>query len=173
MNTRTKRITATSISIGAVAAVIAGVYAFGATAPAAEPAPTPTSVREWIPATVPAVDGDQLEAEAERARVAAEAEAARVAAEQAAAAQAAAQAAADAAAAEEAARAAQQTQQRSTTPSQGGGEAPAPAAPIRCPGGSVANSSDGTNDTSCMWEVCFTITVPDAAHPECDAAFRP
>lgn len=53
--------------------------------------------------------------------------------------------------------------------------APAPAAPapIRCPAGSTANSSDGVNDTSCFPTVCFTLTLPDPAYPECDVAFRP
>ncbi len=51
--------------------------------------------------------------------------------------------------------------------------APAPPAPIRCPAGSTANSSDGVNDTSCFPDVCFTIPVPDPAYPECDVAFRP
>ena len=52
--------------------------------------------------------------------------------------------------------------------------APPPApSPVRCPAGSTANSSDGYNDTSCFPDVCFTIAVPDPAHPECDVAFRP
>lgn len=178
MNTRTKRFTATGISLGAVAAVVAGVYAFGASAPAADPAPTPTVVREWIPATEPAVDADQLETDAatERARVAAEAEAARVAAEQAAATQAAADAAAAQAAADEAARASQ-TQQKQSTGGGGAVQAPAapaaPAAPVRCPAGSSANSNDGVNDTSCYPDICFSIAVPNPDHPECDAPFRP
>jgi outer membrane biosynthesis protein TonB len=50
---------------------------------------------------------------------------------------------------------------------------PAPVGPTRCPAGSTANSNDGTNDTSCFPDVCFTITVPDPAHPECDYSFKP
>ncbi|MGV8912480.1 MAG: hypothetical protein ACOH14_07680 [Rhodoglobus sp.] len=50
---------------------------------------------------------------------------------------------------------------------------PAPVGPTLCPAGSTANSSDGTNDTSCFPNVCFTITVPDPAHPECDYSFKP
>lgn len=50
---------------------------------------------------------------------------------------------------------------------------PPPPAPVRCPAGSVSTESDGYNDTACTWEVCFTVTVPDPAHPECDAVFRP
>lgn len=173
MNTRTKRATATGISLGAVAVVVAGVYAFGAVQPTAEPAPTPTVVREWIPATVPAVDADQLETDAETARAA---EAARVAAEQAAqAAQAAADAAAAQAAADEAARASQQQQNTGTGGGDNGGGSTvvAPAAPIRCPAGSTANSNDGVNDTSCFPDICFSIVVPNPDHPECDTAFRP
>lgn len=173
MNTRTKRVTATGISLGAVAAVIAGVYAFGATAPAADPAPTPTvEVAAYVGTTE---NGLAFEQEADAAAAeAARIEAERVAAEAAAAAEAA-RVEAERVAAEEAARQAQESQQRSTggNTGGGGGTVEAPAAPIRCPGGSLANSSDGVNDTSCMWEVCFSITVPDPAHPECDAAFRP
>lgn len=49
---------------------------------------------------------------------------------------------------------------------------PAPE-PIRCPAGSTANSSDGVNDTSCYPTICYSILVPDPAHPECDKAFKP
>lgn len=55
-------------------------------------------------------------------------------------------------------------------------EAPAPPAdpgPTLCPSGSTANSSDGYNDTSCYPDICFSIAVPDPAHPECDYAFKP
>lgn len=45
--------------------------------------------------------------------------------------------------------------------------------PVRCPAGSSANSNDGVNDTSCFPTICFGITVPDPAHPECDVAFKP
>lgn len=48
-----------------------------------------------------------------------------------------------------------------------------PAAPVRCPAGSMANSNDGTNDTSCLPTICFSILVPDPAHPECDTPFKP
>lgn len=51
--------------------------------------------------------------------------------------------------------------------------APEPPAPVRCPAGSVPTESDGYNDLACTYEVCFTITVPDPAHPECDSSFRP
>lgn len=162
MNARSKQVVSGGIAVGVVAAVIAGVYAFGATLPAAEPTPTPTVSEVVVIDQTPRVDADQAEAdaEAERARVAAEA--ARVAAEQATAAQ----AEAERIAAEQAARDAQN----------GGGQqnAPqAPSSPTRCPGGSSATESDGTNDTACMWVVCFSLTIPDAAHPECDSAFRP
>lgn len=45
--------------------------------------------------------------------------------------------------------------------------------PTKCPAGSTANSADGVNDTSCFPNVCFGISVPDPAHPECDVAFKP
>lgn len=55
--------------------------------------------------------------------------------------------------------------------------APAPApvapAPIKCPAGSSANSNDGVNDTSCYPDICMSIAVPDPAHPECNAPFKP
>ena len=56
--------------------------------------------------------------------------------------------------------------------------APAPAVvipPIRCPAGSSANSNDGTNDTSCYPDICLSpgMIIPDPAHPECDAPFKP
>ena len=49
---------------------------------------------------------------------------------------------------------------------------PAPV-PVLCPGGSTATASDGFNDTSCLPDTCFSIMLPDPAHPECDAPFRP
>lgn len=53
-------------------------------------------------------------------------------------------------------------------------EGPSTPGPVLCPLGSRANSSDGYNDTSCLPEVCFTISVlPDPDHPECDVAFEP
>jgi hypothetical protein len=56
--------------------------------------------------------------------------------------------------------------------------APAPAPvvvtpPIRCPLGSTSQANDGTNDTACLPNVCMTISIPDPAHPECDAVFKP
>ena len=163
MNTRTKRLAATGISIGAVAAIVAGVYAFGLGAPAAQPTPTPTVSQEAEP--VPFVP--RISVDTEERRAAAAEESARIQAERAAA-EAAAAEAARIAAEEEAARQAEQ---------QSGGETPstpeAPAAPIKCPPGSTANSSDGVNDTSCFPDICYSIAVPDPNHPECDVAFRP
>lgn len=49
---------------------------------------------------------------------------------------------------------------------------PAPVA-VLCPGGSTSVSSDGFNDTACMPDVCFSLTLPDPTHPECDTPFRP
>jgi len=45
--------------------------------------------------------------------------------------------------------------------------------PIKCPAGSSANSGDGPNDTSCFPDICFHLTLPDPAHPECEVAFKP
>lgn len=70
-------------------------------------------------------------------------------------------AAADAAAAQAAADAAAQAAAKRSS------------GPIRCPAGSSANSNDGVNDTSCFPTICFGITVPDPAHPECNVAFKP
>lgn len=169
--TRITRIATGAAAIGVVAVIIGTVWAFGASTGAAEPEPSPS-------ASVAAVDFSELQAnvqqvidgqveaarlEAERvaaeAQAAADAEAARVAAEQ---------AAADAAAAEAARQTAKQNANSGSTPT-----TPVQASPVRCPAGSTANSSDGINDTSCFPDICFTITVPDPAHPECDTAFRP
>lgn len=49
---------------------------------------------------------------------------------------------------------------------------PAPV-PILCPGGSTSTDSDGFNDLGCLPDICFSITLPDATHPECDTPFRP
>lgn len=50
---------------------------------------------------------------------------------------------------------------------------PPPPPPVTCPAGSTSVGSDGTNDTACLPDVCFTLTLPDPNHPECDAPFRP
>jgi preprotein translocase subunit SecF len=97
--------------------------------------------------------------------VAAEQVAVKVAAEQAAAAEAA-RVAAEQAAAQDPARQQTVRQQAAT------GD-PAPSGPIKCPAGSQANSGDGPNDTSCFPTICFHIQLPDAAHPECEVAFKP
>lgn len=52
-------------------------------------------------------------------------------------------------------------------------EEEAPSGPIQCPPGSTANSNDGVNDTSCFPDICFSISVPNPDHPECDYAFEP
>ncbi|GAA0426553.1 hypothetical protein GCM10009543_22180 [Leifsonia naganoensis] len=110
-------------------------------------------------------------AAAEAARVAAEQAAARAAEE--AAAQAAAQAAAEAAAQQAAQEAAQQATQRQTASQQSTADDPVPSGPIKCPAGSQANSGDGGNDTSCLPEICFHITLPDPNHTECETPFKP
>lgn len=95
---------------------------------------------------------DKAAADALAAQQAAEAAAAQAAAE--------AQAAADAAA-------------RAAAEDEPSDDAPAPSGPIKCPAGSQANSGDGGNDTSCFPDICFHITLPDPAHPECVTAFKP
>ena len=55
-------------------------------------------------------------------------------------------------------------------------EAPAPPpapTPVLCPPATLSNGFDGFNDTSCLPTVCWTIPVPDPAHPECDYAYPP
>jgi hypothetical protein len=48
-----------------------------------------------------------------------------------------------------------------------------PASAEGCPAGSfVAQGGPGV-ELLCMWNICTTLTLPDPAHPECDAAFRP
>jgi hypothetical protein len=82
----------------------------------------------------------------------------------------AAQQAADAAAAQAAADAAAQAaaqavkQRAAASPSTG---------LKQCPAGSSGNSGDATGMTSCFPDICFLITLPDAAHPECVTPFKP
>lgn len=172
MNNKT-RIASVGASVAAVAVIVAGAWGIGSNI-AAQPEPTPTETITEIVGAYTGIDGatvqesdDLIEAsdriEAERAAAAA-AEAERIAAEQAAA-----QAAAD-----EAARETERASQQTPSTDGGGTNTPAqPPAPIRCPAGSVANSNDGVNDTSCFPEICFSIVVPNPEHPECDVAFRP
>lgn len=175
MKTRGKQVTAGGIAVGAVAAVIASVYAFGAVNAAQEPVDVVRPASVVVEPTIdPITPEDEVIAEEAReaARIAAEQEAARLAAEKAAA-EAAAAEAARIAAEQQAAEDAQQNSGGGGSGG-GGGSAPAePSGPIRCPAGSSANASDGVNDLSCFPDICFTITVPDPSHPECDVAFRP
>lgn len=116
------------------------------------------------------------------ATLAGEAEAAQIAAEQAA--QAAAQAAAAAEAQKQAELAAQQQAAKKTTTSTATKSTTRsttnttttqpPAGPVKCPAGSISNGVDGNgNDISCTYPVCQSIQIPDPAHPECDAPFKP
>ena len=118
-------------------------------------------------------DATQAQAIAHTDQLAAQAEAAKVAAEKAAAAKAAAEAAAKAAALAAQQAAQQQASQQAVQSAPQQQAASAPSGPIRCPAGSSANSNDGVNDTSCFPNICFTIQVPNPAHPECDVAFKP
>lgn len=161
------RVWSSVIATGAVAAIVGGAWAVGSGIGSA-PAPTPTEavydgpvVYYVTPGDVPLTDAErEAIAAAEAQRAAEEAEAARIEAER---------VAAEQAAAEQAARDAQANQGGGG----GGGEPAAPAGPVRCPAGSTATESDGTNDLACLPDVCFTIAVPDPAHPECDRSFRP
>lgn len=50
---------------------------------------------------------------------------------------------------------------------------PVPAGPDLCPPGTQSNGSDGYNDTSCGPDICWTMPIPDPAHPECDYFYPP
>jgi chitodextrinase len=50
---------------------------------------------------------------------------------------------------------------------------PPPAASEGCPAGSFVAQGGSGVELLCMWNICTTLTLPDAAHPECDSAFRP
>ena len=114
------------------------------------------------------VEAAAVEAAAiEAARVAAEVQAA-ADAQAAAEAQAAADAqAAEQAAADAAAKAAPAPKTMAVAP------VPVESSLIKCPAGSTANSGDEGNDTSCFPDICFHISLPDSAHPECVTAFKP
>jgi len=138
--------------IGGVLAVGVAVsaIAFGP-AVAAQLAPAPSPTQTVAPAdTAPTLSPDELAA----VQQSADEQQAIISADE--------KAAADAAAAAAAAAAA-----KSAPKANAGGGA------IHCPAGSFANSNDGVNDTSCFPDICSHIQVPDPAHPECDAAFKP
>lgn len=167
----------TAVSVGAVTAV---VVAAGLTfASWAHSAQVKAAAEHAMTAAAPVYQGaislggdlDELASKSVEAKKAFDAEQARLAAEKAA--QEAAAAAAKAAADEAERQAAQQRADAQGASNDAPDSPSAPAAPVRCPAGSQANSNDGVNDTSCFPVVCFTITVPDPAHPECDVAFKP
>lgn len=138
----------TAASVVLVAGLGTAAFAFGPTLRAGLNHPTATATA--APAdTAPTLSPDELAA----VQQAATDQQTKIAADQ--------KAAADAAAAQAAADAAAQA------------AAKHPGGPIRCPAGSSANSNDGVNDTSCFPNICFGITVPDPAHPECNVAFKP
>jgi hypothetical protein len=149
--------------IGApVALALAVGGAFGAAA-LTQPAPVPT------PSVVAVVHEGLSPAELVQVQAAADGQAAQIAADAAAAL--AAQQAADAAAAQQAADAlaAQQAAAAAATHK----SAATVVGLVKCPAGSQANTGDGGNDTSCFPDICFHITLPDPAHPECVTAFKP
>jgi hypothetical protein len=174
MNTRAKRVTAGAIGAVAVAGIVtAVVVAVGLTGGAA---PEPTSTREAVVYERPADNVDISTTSPSSERKLAEAAAAQAEADRVAAEQAAAQAEADRIAAEQ--QAAQPSAPERSDASQGGPVADQPAAPIRCPAGSSANSGDGGNDTSCLPDHCFHVVIADPTpgaqqYPECEVAFKP
>lgn len=144
-----RRILMIAASVLGVALLIVGAIAFS---PALRSALNPTPTVTAAPADSPM--GPLTADELARIQEAAQAQQDKIAADQAA------QAAAEAAAAQAAQDAAKKAAQHSS-------------GPVRCPAGSSANSSDGVNDTSCFPDICFHLTLPDPAHPECDVAFKP
>jgi hypothetical protein len=153
------------VAVSAVIATVAISGLGGATAAQPEATARPAALTVDL-ASLPYTNGLAVEQEAvaaaavkaEQERVAAEAaaEAARVAAEQAA-------AEAERVAAEQAAAEAEY-------------DAPAAApvsGPTKCPPGSLPNSGDGENHTSCFPEECFHVTLPDPSYPQCVTAFKP
>lgn len=130
-----------------VSAVTVGPSIAANLTPSAAPSPTMTP---YVAALTPAeLDSVQQGADAQQAIIVADQAAA-------------AKAAADAAAAQAAASAAKATHHAATA-----------TGPIRCPAGSTANSGDGGNDTSCFPDICFHVTLPDPAYPQCVTAFKP
>lgn len=163
MTSNRKRIASTSAAVATVAALVGGAFAF-ATATSATPAPAPTremiSVVEQLPETnIQDLAPDVPVATPTPEPVAVE------------------PAPAPAPAPVEEIAPAPAPVPQAPAPAPAVEPAPAPPAPapapIRCPGGSSATASDGVNDTGCLADVCFSIAVPDPAHPECNAPFRP
>jgi hypothetical protein len=133
--------------VGAAAVAVAAVFAGPSIAATLNSAPVPTPTMTPYVATLTPAELESVQAGADQ-------QAAIIAADEAAAEKAAADAAAQAAADAAAKKAASSW-------------------PIKCPVGSSANSGDGPNDTSCLPTICFHLTLPDPAHPECDTAFKP
>lgn len=174
----------TAVGVGLVIAVIAAVGIGIGVGTAAHAAQVKAEATKAMTSAIPAYQGaitlggdlDDLAAKSTEAKKAYDAEQARLAEEAAKAAELQRQqeAAAEAQRQAEAQEAAEADQQPSS-PEQPTADdnAPSSSEPVRCPAGSQANSNDGVNDTSCFPVVCFTIQVPDPAHPECDVAFKP
>lgn len=148
----TKRTSPIKVAIIAVAAVVlvgglgTAAFAIGPSLRAGLNHPTATAT--VAPAdTLPTLSPSELDS----VQQAADAQQTQIAADQAAAAK----AAADAAAAQSAAA------------------AKAAAAHTKCPAGSMANSGNNGIDLTCFPDICFHITLPDPAHPECVTAFKP
>ncbi|WP_022891251.1 hypothetical protein [Agromyces subbeticus] len=161
------RIAGAALALVATAgiAIVAVTSAVGAGS--AVPTPTPAAVVETIDfASLPYTNGLAGEQETDAAAAVA-AQQARVAAEAAAAAEVA-RVAAEQAAAVEAERIAAEQQLEAEID-----EPDAPSGATKCPAGSLPNSGDGENHTSCFPEECFHVTLPDPSYPQCVTAFKP
>jgi hypothetical protein len=80
---------------------------------------------------------------------------------------------ADEKAAEAAALAAQQAAQEQTAAKAATKTRAAVQHATTCPPGSTVNSGDGDVAYTCFPDVCFHVTLPDPAYPQCVTAFKP
>jgi sRNA-binding protein len=181
------RVLAGMVATVAVAAVIAGGTVFGVNIHNEQVArQLEQQHHAQAVATMLAIEGNTVHTSGaavdQAATVAGDAEAVQIAAQQAAAAKAAADAAAaQLAAQQQAQKVAQQAAAKKTTTTTTKATTRSttntttdPAGPVKCPAGSISNGADGNgNDISCTYPVCQSIQIPDPAHPECDAPFKP
>jgi hypothetical protein len=181
------RVLAGLVASVAVAAVVAGGTVFGVNIHNEQVArQLDQQHHAQAVATMLAIEGNTVHTSGaavdQAATVAGDAEAVQIAAQQAAAAKAAADAAAAQLAAQQAAQA-QQAKKTTTTATKATTRATTRSTtntttdttgPVKCPAGSISNGADGNgNDISCTYPVCQSIQIPDPAHPECDAPFKP
>lgn len=175
MKQKTKQAVSGGVGVAAVGALLVTLSAVVLPLQDRKPEPTPSAsatTELYMPAET--TNGLMFEQEADAAAV----EAARLEAERVAAEQAAAEAARLAQEAENQRIAAEQEAQRQAQPRENGSggqqtqpstpEQPAPPQAVQCPSGSSPN-----DEFTCMWDICYSLTLPDANHPECDSPFRP